>query len=119
VLHETKFVNYVYFGKSNSTHHITKLLTSVIYITIFITEKQTYCMCHARFTVHFMFSSAQQQQHQTPGNASSCHSFLQFSFSCIKMQFTLYLHFYIASRRQYWDKMEISIMHNSNINVIH
>jgi hypothetical protein len=78
-----------YFPKTNSTHHINKVRTSVNYIVIIMTEQETYWGCHACWAVHLMFGCTQVQQHQTARNACSCHSFLWFGFHCIQMQFTL------------------------------
>jgi hypothetical protein len=87
--HNTKYKKGIYYSRvtrnkigcellqqQKSTHHLTKLLTSVIYIMMFITEKRTNYMGRARLCMRFMFSSTQEQQHQTPENVSSCYSFL-------------------------------------------
>jgi len=74
MLHETKFMTY--FAKSNSKHHLTKLLTSVFCMMIFITEKQNIlCAVPAE---HIISCSAvhTRTKHQTLGNANSCHSIL-------------------------------------------
>jgi hypothetical protein len=38
--------------------------------------------------VHLLFSSTQEEQHQTPEKEGSCQTILQIIFSSIKMQFT-------------------------------